>query len=93
MNVNKNETLHTVLQGAPAIKEAVEILKTNKKSSKYYTVVSKYLNCILHKRHGSRPRGSGGSGVEALSDTTPAFVALKKPLRNMEEGVEHPLPP
>jgi hypothetical protein len=119
MNVNKNETVAKALGGVPAVKEEVEKLKTNKNYSKYYAVVSKYLNYILYERaseeaypNGIRDKGHAGKTLsdfvehsfakEADLDkaevvalrlyTTPAFVAINEPLRNMEEGVEHPLP-
>jgi hypothetical protein len=50
MNVNKKETLaKALLGGVPAVKEEVEKLKTNKKYSHYYPLVSKYLNYILYE--------------------------------------------
>ncbi len=119
MNVDKNETVAKVLRGVPAVKEEVEKLKTNKKYSKYYAEVSKYLNYILYEPaseleypNGIRDKGRAGKtfsyfaghrcAKEADLDeaevvalrlyTTPAFKAFNEPLRNMEEGVEHPLP-
>jgi hypothetical protein len=120
MNVNKKETLTKVLLGGvPALKEEVENLKTNEKFSKYYPLVSKYLNYILYEPASEQPypygiRDKGRTGMtlsyfaehqfakEADLDeaevvalrlyTTPAFAAINEPLRNLEEGVEHPLP-
>ena len=119
MNVSKHETGPKVFGGVPALKEEVEKLKTNQKFSKYYAVVSKYLNYILHEAaseeaypNGIRDTGHAGMRLSDFAEhpfakeaeldeaevvalrlyTTPAFVAFNEPLRNMEEGVEHPLP-